>query len=219
MSKFSKLGLRRAAGATALAAVAALGLGSTIGTGAADAKPLRDGFKSVSGIDGEKASLWRQHESQFSVKRVAYNGLGRTALLSGVYTTKLSKGVSGNLQTYVIAGCQVDVGEIGASSAASLLVSATPSVSLTGGLSAPLKPGEVTAYEVTDKDIAEGKAGAIQLSNYEIEFPNCGGYASARSVVKIIAAKGFAISDDDDAVTGEGTILQSTLYGQPFFVS
>ena len=38
MSKFSKLGLRRAAGATALAAVAALGLGTTMGTGAADAK-------------------------------------------------------------------------------------------------------------------------------------------------------------------------------------
>ncbi|QHN36425.1 MspA family porin [Gordonia pseudamarae] len=219
MSKFSKLGLRRAAGATALAAVAALGLGSTIGTGAADAKPLRDGFKSVSGIDGEKASLWRQHESQFSVKRVAYNGLGRTALLSGVYTTKLSKDVNGNLQTYVLAGCQVDVSGISASSAASLLIKAEPSVSLTGGLSAPLRPGEVTAYTVTDKDIAAGKAGAIQLSNFEIEFPNCGGYASARSVVKVIAAKGFEINGDDDVVTGEGTLLQSTLYGQPFFVS
>ena len=219
MSKFSKLGLRRAAGATALAAVAALGLGSTIGTSAADAAPLRNGYKSLSGIDGEKVSLWRQHESQFSVKRVAYNGLGRTALLSGVYTTKLSKGVSGNLQQYVIAGCQVDVSGISSSNSASLLLSATPSLSLTGGLSVPLAPGQIQAYTVTDKDIAAGKAGAIQLSNYEIEFPNCGGYASARSVTKVIAAKGFEINGDDDVVTGEGTILQSTLYGQPFFVS
>lgn len=219
MSKFSKLGLRRAAGATALAAVAALGLGTTMGTGVADAKPLRDGYKSLSGIDGEKASLWRQHESQFSVKRVAYNGLGRTALLSGVYTAKLSKGVSGNLQQYVIAGCQIDVSGISSSNAATLLLSATPSLSLTGGLSVPLKPGQIQAYTVTDKDIAAGKAGAIQLSNYEIEFPNCGGYASARSVTKIIAAKGYEIDGDNDRVTGEGTILQSTLYGQPFFVS
>jgi len=219
MSKFSKLGLRRAAGATALAAVAALGLGTTIGTSAADAKPLRNGYKVLTGIDGEKVSLWRQHESQFSVKRVAYNGLGRTALLSGVYTTKLSKGVSGDLQQYVIAGCQVDVSSISASTAATLLIEATPSLSLTGGLSVPLKPGTINAYKVTHKDIAAGKAGAIQLSNYEIEFPNCGGYASARSVTKIIAAKGYDINGDDDVVTGEGTILQSTLYGQPFFVS
>ncbi len=219
MSKFSKLGLRRAAGATALAAVAALGLGTTIGTSAADAKPLRNGYKVLTGIDGEKVSLWRQHESQFSVKRVAYNGLGRTALLSGVYTAKLSKGVSGNLQQYVLAGCQIDVSSLSASSVASLAISAQPSLSLTGGLSVPLKPGQVNLYKVTDKDIAAGKAGAIQISNFEIEFPNCGGYASARSFTKVIAAKGYEINGDDDVETGTGTILQSNLFGQTFFVS
>ena len=232
MSKFSKLGLRRAAGATALAAVAALGLG-TMGTGSAAAAPLRDGYKSASGVDGEKLSTWRQHESQFSVKRVAYNGLGRTALVSGVYTSKASKDVGGKMYVYVIAGCQIDVsgvqvtssggldivGAITGATASNPLAGLPSAISLTGGVSLPITPGQAGVFKLADKKFAGGKTAAIQLSRFEIEFPNCGGYASARTYVKTIGAKGYDINQDDDTVTGEGSLIQTTLYGQPFFVS
>ncbi|MAU82065.1 MAG: hypothetical protein CME34_09390 [Gordonia sp.] len=227
MSKFSKLGLRRMVGAGALAAVAAMGL-SSMGAGGAAAAPLANGYKSASGVDGERVQTWRTGESQYSVARVAYNGgLGRTALLSGVYRSQASAGVSGELKVYIVAGCQLDVGDlnIGGGTGLSLgnistdPMSLLPSIALSGGISIPIAPGQAGVVSVTDKDIEEGGTAAIQLSDYEIEFPNCGGYASARTMVKTVAATGYEVSDDDDTVTGEGSFIQSTLYGQPFFVS
>lgn len=219
MSKFSKLGLRRAVGAGAMAAVAVMGLAS-MGAGTAAAKPLANGYKAASGIDGEKIQTWRKGESQYSVARVAANGLGRTALVSGVYTAKGSEGVNGTLTVYILAGCQIDVSGFSADTGASLTLSASPSLTLSGGISLPIAPGEATIQPISvEKDFKAGKAAAVQLSDFEIEFPNCGGYASARTVTQVIGAKGYEISDDDDTVTGEGTLIKSTLYGQPFFVS
>ncbi|MGX7697367.1 MspA family porin [Gordonia polyisoprenivorans] len=219
MSKFSKLGLRRVAGACAITAVAAIGLAS-MGTGNAAAAPLANGSKVVTGLDGESIKTTRTGESQFSVARVANNGLGRTALLSGVYTATGSDGVNGKLTVKVLAGCQIDVSGFSATTGGSLTLSASPSATISGGISLPIKPGEATIQDVTVKKTFKSGAGAaVQLSNFEIEFPNCGGYASARTIVVATGAKGWDISDDDDTVTGEGTLLKSTLYGQPFFVS
>ncbi len=219
MSKFSKLGLRRAAGACAVAAVAAVGLAG-VGAGTAAAAPLANGSKVIEGIDGERVFTQRTGESQYSVARVAYNGgLGRTALISGLYKAQASAGVGGNLKVQILAGCQIDVSDIGASGSGGITLSATPSISISGGLMFPIKPGEAALYDVTDKDLSDSGLAQIQLQDFEITFPNCGGYASARSVTKVIAAKGYEVSDDDDVATGEGTLMQSTLYGQPFFVS
>lgn len=219
MSKFSKLGLRRAVGAGAMAAVAAMGLAS-MGAGTAAAKPLANGYKAASGIDGEKIQTWRKGESQYSVARVANNGLGRTALLSGTYTAKGSEGVNGTLKVYILAGCQIDVSGFSANTGGSLSISANPSVTISGGVSLPIAPGEATIQPISvKKDFKSGKAAAVQLSDFEIEFPNCGGYASARTVVEVTGAKGYEISDDDDTITGEGTLIKTSLYGQPFFVS
>ncbi|MGC4935601.1 MspA family porin [Gordonia sp. DT30] len=218
MSKFSKLGLRRAAGACAITAVAAIGLAS-MGSGNAAAAPLANGQKVVTGLDGESIKTSRTAESQFSVARVANNGLGRTALLSGTYAAQGSDGVNGKLSVKILAGCQIDVSGFSATTGGSLTV-APPSLTLSGGISLPIKPGEATIQDVSvTKKFKSGKGAAVQLSNFEIEFPNCGGYASARTIVVATGAKGYDINADDDTVTGEGTLLKSTLYGQPFFVS
>jgi hypothetical protein len=227
MSKFSKLGLRRMVGAGALAAVAAMGL-SSMGAGGAAAAPLANGYKSASGVDGERVQTWRTGESQYSVARVAYNGgLGRTALLSGVYRSKASAGVAGKLKVSILAGCQLDVSDLTVGGSGNLGIGGGllnpqewfPALTLDGGLSIPIAPGQAALVTATKKSIEEGGTAAIQLSDFEIEFPNCGGFASARTVVTTIAAKGYEISDDDDTVTGEGSLIKSTLYGQPFFVS
>ncbi|MDY6808887.1 MAG: MspA family porin [Actinomycetota bacterium] len=219
MSKFSKLGLRRMVGAGALAAVAAMGL-SSMGAGGAAAAPLANGSKVINGIDGERVFTQRTGESQYSVARVAYNGgLGRTALLSGTYKAQASSGVGGTLKVKILAGCQIDVSGFGASGNAGITLSATPSISISGGLSLPIKPGEAAMVDVTTKDLSDNGLALIQLQDFEIELPNCGGYASARSVTEVVASKGYEISDDDDVVGGEGTYMQSTLFGQPFFIS
>ncbi|GAB93491.1 MspA family porin [Gordonia rhizosphera] len=227
MSKFSKLGLRRAAGACAVAAVAAMGLAS-MGAGGAAAAPLANGYKSASGINGETVQTWRTQESEYSVARVAYNGgLGRTAVLSGVYRSKTSAGLGGKLKVYVVAGCQLNVNDLTIGGSGGISIGGSPldpsswipTVGLDGGVSIPIAPGQAAIVKVTDKDLKEGGTVAIQLSNYEITFPNCGGYASARTYVKTIAATGYEIDDEHDVVTGTGSLIQSTLYGQPFFVS
>ncbi|MGW0038155.1 MspA family porin [Gordonia sp. NPDC003376] len=219
MSKFSKLGLRRAAGACAVVAAAAVGVAG-MGAGHAEAAPLQSGYKSASGIDGEKVQTWRKNESQYSVARVAANGLGRTALVSGTYTTQASEGVGGKLYVGFLVGCQVDVSgiKVGGNSGISATLGASPSISASGSLSIPLAPGEASLYSVTSKSLKDGSA-TIQLSDFELEFPNCGGYASARSVVLTRAVAGYEVNDDDDTIDGSGTLIQSTLYGQPFFVS
>jgi hypothetical protein len=219
MSKFSKLGLRRAAGACAISAVAAIGLAS-MGTGNAAAAPLANGSKVVTGLDGEKITTTSKGNSQYSVARVANNGLGRTALLSGTFSAEGSEGVNGTLTVYVLAGCQIDVSGFEANTGGSLTVSATPSVTIGGGISLPISPGEAGRFAVdVSKDFESGKKAYVQLSDFEITFPNCGGYASARTVAEVVGGKGYEISDDDDTVTGSGTFLKSSLYGQPFFVS
>ncbi|MEE3849132.1 MspA family porin [Gordonia sp. LSe1-13] len=218
MSKFSKLGLRRTAAACAAAAVATVGLAS-MGAGSAAAAPLANGSKVITGIDGERVFTERTGESQYSVARVAYNGgIGRTALLSGTYKSTASEGVGGNLKVQILAGCQLDVNEIGGSAGGGISILPSVGLSLSGGVSLPLSPGEAAIVDVTDKDFESGSA-TIQLQDFEIEFPNCGGYASARTITKVIASQGYGIEDDGSTVDGEGTLLQSTLYGQPFFVS
>ncbi|GAA1481481.1 hypothetical protein GCM10009624_19210 [Gordonia sinesedis] len=207
MSKFSKLGLRRAAGACAVAAVAAVGMASF---GAGDAAALPNGYKKATGIDGEVVQTWRTGESGLPAPSLANNGAGRSAVLSGVYTAKTSKGVTGNLAVKVLIGCQVDI--TGLEGGLSGTISATPTLS--GSLTIPLKPGQVAVVSITDKDIKDKGVASVQLDRYEINVQQCGGYASARSIAKVIAAKGY--NTDDGTVNGEGTLIQSTLYGKPF---
>ncbi|MCG7635115.1 MspA family porin [Gordonia McavH-238-E] len=210
MSKFSKLGLRRAAGAVAIASAAVVGLAG-MGAGDAVAGKLANGYKNATGIDGESIQTWRTGEFALPAPSVANNGAGRSAVLSGVYQTKASAGVGGNLAVKLLVGCQIDITGLEGSLGASI---GLESLTGSGSLSIPLKPGQVALVDVTDKDLSDNGAAAIQLSQFEVSVQQCGGYASARTITKVIGAKGY--STDDGKVSGEGTLIQSTLYGQPF---
>lgn len=213
MSKFSKLGLRRVVGAAAIASVAALGLAG-MGAGDAAAAKLPNGYKKATGIDGEVVQTWRTNESAYAIGTVANNPTARGFVLSGTYQTKASAGVNGNIAVKYIVGCQVDVSglELGGTGGISL-----SGGSLSGSLTLPLSPGQVAVVDITDKDFSAGKPMSIQLSQLSFNLNGCAGFASARSAVKVIAAKGY--NTDDGTVNGEGTLIQSTLYGKPFSIN
>ena len=217
MSKFSKLGLRRAAGAAAIASAAVVGLAG-MGGGEAAGAPLPNGYKSASGIDGESIQTWRTAENAYAIPTVANNPGARGFVLSGTYTAKASAGVGGNLAVKYIVGCQVDVGGIDLSVGGALGINGEGLLSggLDGGLSLGLAPGQVAIVDITDKDFSDAGVAAVQLSQISFNLNKCGGFASARSAVKVIGAKGY--STDDGALSGEGTLIQSTLYGKPFSI-
>lgn len=211
MSKLSKLGLRRAMGAGALAAVAAFGLGAM---GAGDAAALANGYKKASGLDGESIQTWRQGEAAFPVKSQANNGAGRAAEVSGVYTAKGVGGANGSMEVGYLIGCQVDITGFSGGLGGSLAL--TGVANLSGSLSIPLKPGQVAYQRVTSKSFKENGSAAVQLSRFQIDVQQCGGYASARSVVITMGGKGFEVNSDDATINAEGAVIKSTLYGQPF---
>ena len=209
MSKFSKLG-RRGAAAVAVAAAAVIGA-TSMGAGHAEAGKLANGYKKATGVDGEVVQTWRKNESAYALPTVANVPTQRSAELSGTYSAQLSKGVAGNVALKYIVGCQVNVEGLSLGLNGSLSLSAA---GVSGSLSLPLTPGQVAVVSVTDKDIDAGGSGAIQVSDYTILLPNCAGYASARSAVKVVAATGY--SPKDGTLSGTGSYVQSTLYGQPF---
>ncbi|KSU58466.1 MULTISPECIES: MspA family porin [unclassified Gordonia (in: high G+C Gram-positive bacteria)] len=212
MSKFSKLGLRRAAGAVAIASAAVVGLAG-MGVGEAAGAPLPNGYKNATGIDGESIQTWRTGENAYPIPTVANNPASRGFVISGTYTGKASAGVGGNLAVKYIIGCQVDVSGITLDLSGAISLTAT---TLSGSLGLPLKPGQVAVVDITDKDFSDEGVAAVQLSQLSFNLNQCGGYASARSAVKTIGAKGY--STDDGKVSGEGTLIQSTLYGKPFTI-
>lgn len=216
MSKFSKRGLRRAAGAVAIASAAVMGVAG-MGAGDAAAGKLANGYKKVTGIDGESIQTWRTNESAYPIPTVANNAASRGFVLSGTYTAKATKGVGGKLAVKYLVGCQVDVGGIDLSAGGSIGLSDALSLGLEGGISLGLAPGQVALVDITDKDFSDSGVAAIQLSQISFNLNNCGGFASARSVAKVIGAKGY--NTDDGTLSGEGTLLQSTLYGKPFSIN
>ncbi|GAC70919.1 MspA family porin, partial [Gordonia soli] len=192
------------------AAVAVVGLAS-MGAGGAAAAKLPNGYKKAVSIDGLVAQTWRTGESALPAPSVAANGAGRSAVASGTWTSKLSKG-TGNIEVGYLVGCQIDItGFEGSFTGALDFIAGSADGS--ASVSIPLKPGQVAYAKLTDKDIKKGIA-SIQSERFEIDVQQCGGYASARSVAKVVAAEGF--NTDDGTVNGEGGYVQSTLYGKPF---
>ncbi len=131
-----------------------------------------------------------------------------------MYQAKASKGVSGNLAVKLLVGCQVDITGLSGGFGAGIDILGGLA-NATGAVSIPLSPpGQVALVDITDKDLADNGQAAIQLSQFEVSVQQCGGFASARTITKVIGAKGY--STDDGKVSGEGSLIQSTLYGQPF---
>ncbi|AFA72300.1 hypothetical protein GPOL_c12420 [Gordonia polyisoprenivorans VH2] len=214
MSKFSKLGLRRAAGACAITAAAAIGLAS-MGTGNAAAAPLPNGSKVVTGLDGETVQTIRTGENAWPVPSLAANGAGRAAEVSGTYTVKTEPGVTGRVYVGFVIGCQLDISGLSGGLGGSLdLTTGLPTG--TASLSIPVKPGSVVSSPVDYKSIGDSGVAAFQLDHFQIDAQGCGGYAQARSYVYVLAGKGLKVDTDNDVIDSEGGYIQSTLWGKPF---
>lgn len=197
---------RTAVIATAIAALSATGV--VAGTGTAEAAKLPNGSKTATGIDGQKVTIKRTGEASRIMPSVANNGAGRAAAVSGTYRATLSKGV-GHMTVGYLVGCQVDItGLKGGISGAIGITS-----SLSGSISVPLSPGQVTLIRSDSMSIKKGKA-TLMVDSFHINVEQCGGYASARSVVTVMAAEGM--STDDDQLSGDSGFVQSNLYGRPF---
>ncbi|MGO3325741.1 MspA family porin [Gordonia sp. (in: high G+C Gram-positive bacteria)] len=207
MSKKATTMARRAAAVAAVSAVGAAGL--MIGAGDADAARLPSGSKTSTGIDGQVVKIKRTAESARGLHSVANNGAGRSAAVSGTYKATLSKGV-GTMKVGYLVGCQVDITGLEGGLSGSL---SADGPALNGALTVPLKPGEVKLVSGDSLSLKKGK-GTVMVDSFNINVEQCGGYASARSVVQVLAADGF--TNEDDAISADSGYVQSTLYGKPF---
>lgn len=198
--------LRKTAVAAAVAAIGATTL--VAGAGDAQAGRLPNGFKKSTGIDGQVVTISRKGESVRRMPSVANNGAGRSAAVSGTFTATLNKG-RGAMTVGYLVGCQVDI--TGLQGGLSGTIGLTSSLS--GSLSVPLKPGQVARVFSDDIVITKGKA-TVLIDHFQLDVQQCGGYASARSVVQVMAADG--LTAEDGVLSGDSGFLQTTLYGKPF---
>ncbi|MGU3292354.1 MspA family porin [Williamsia sp. M5A3_1d] len=200
MSKMSNSGLRRVIGASAVAAVAAVGLAS-MGAGNAAAGPLPGGTKTTVGIDGTAVTISRTAESAYPVASVANNGAGRSAEVSANVFARVKGNATGILTTGYIVGCQIDITGLTGGLSGSLNIVGGGTVA--GSISVPLKPGQAVKTPIRVKNIKSGVS-AIQYKRYEIAVQQCGGYASARAYTEV-------------QLTGD-YYIKSTLYGNVFSI-
>jgi hypothetical protein len=107
-----------------------------------------------------------------------------------------------------LVGCQVAITGLSGGISGSIGLTS----SLSGSLSIPLKPGEVKFVHGEGVSLHEGK-GTVMVDSFQLDVQQCGGYASARSAVKVMAADGL---DTEDGLSGDSGFLQATLYGKPF---
>ncbi len=195
--------------AVVAASVAAIGATSLIaGSGAADAARLPNGAKTTTGIDGQKVTIKRTGERFRIQHSVANNGAGRAAAISGTYRASVNKG-KGTMVVGYLVGCQVDITGFSGGISGSIALSGP---SLSGSLSVPLNPGQVKFVHGEGVSLHEGK-GTVMVDSFQLDVQQCGGYASARSAVKVMAADGL---DTEDGLSGDSGFLQATLYGKPF---
>ena len=192
------------------AVVGALGATTLLtGAGSAEAAKLPNGFKKSTGIDGQVVTIKRTGERAYPMPSVANNGAGRAAAVSGTYKATLSKG-TGTMSVGYLVGCQVDITGLQGGLSGGLTLGGA---SLSGSISVPLQPGQVALIRSDAMSIKKGKA-TLMVDSFHIDVQQCGGYASARSVVTVMAADGM--STEDGVLSGDSGFVQSSLYGQPF---
>ncbi|GAA4738934.1 MspA family porin [Gordonia alkaliphila] len=191
------------------ATIGALGATTLLtGAGTADAAKLPNGSKKSSGIDGQVVTIKRTGERAYPMPSVANNGAGRAAAVSGTYKATLNKGV-GTMSVGYLVGCQVDITGLKGGMSGSIGLTS----SLSGSISVPLMPGQVALIRSDNMSITKGKA-TLMVDSFHIDVQQCGGYASARSVVTVMAADGMSTADG--TLSGNSGFVQSSLYGKPF---
>lgn len=208
--------LTRSALLTAM--VAAAVAGTCLGATDADAQLLPNGYKKVVGADGRVVQMWRIGERAMPITSVANNGAGRSATISGKYKVTVSRG-GGNVQLGYLVGCQVQLGDLTAGATAT--ISAAPS--LTGSISLPLAPGQVVDVANVFNQDFETHTLSLETQHQQLDIQGCGGYAQARSYVRVIAADGYDSDgvggSKNGTVSGSGGMVQATLFGAPFSIN
>ncbi|EGD54708.1 hypothetical protein SCNU_12487 [Gordonia neofelifaecis NRRL B-59395] len=170
---------------------------------------MPNGHTKAVGVDGQVVNISRTGESSRTMPSLAANGAGRAAAVSGTYSTSLSKG-TGIMTVGYLVGCQVNLTGFTGSLGASIDLTGA---SLSGGLTVPLAPGQVV-FAKTDKiNLKKGK-GTVMVDSFSLDVQQCGGYASARSVVQVVAADGY--DAQEKSLSGKSGYVQANLYGAPF---
>lgn len=201
-------------GIVGLGAVAAI----VVGPAVAQAQNLPNGYKKVVGADGRVVQMWRIGERAMPISSVANNGAGRAATISGKYKVTVSRG-GGNVQLGYLVGCQVQLGDLTAGATA--VLSAAPGVS--GSISLPLAPGQVVDVANVFNQDFETTTLSLETQHQQLDIQGCGGYAQARSYVRVIAADGYDSDgvggSKNGTVTGTNGMVQATLFGAPFSIN
>ncbi|WP_330252155.1 MspA family porin [Nocardia sp. NBC_00565] len=166
--------------------------------------PLPDGQQAFTTATGVRIDLSRTGESAVVSPSLAYNGLSRTASMSGTVYATVDGATGGTLVTGYLVGCQVDLSG-GVSLGGDVYVSPN-SVSPELSPSINLVPGGVARVKFDTKRL-DPAAGAVGVEYHDrgVQVDGCAGYAQARAFTML-------------TVTNERGSAEVTLYGDPFSI-
>ncbi|MGI5222979.1 MspA family porin [Nocardia sp. CA-290969] len=218
---FTRKNLARLAGVGAAASVA-LGLFSTGAANADTFVPLPGGEIVKTLSDGTVVTVRMVGESATISPSMGSTPVHRNAWASGSAQVEIAGGgedVGGKIYPGYVVGCQVNIDGGGAEGGASAEVDSEGSVSPEGevGGNLTLGPGQAKAFYVLDIEKPDdygnedhstnnkfkGNTGSVTWSDTTIGLSGCGGYAQARSFVKV-------------KVETDNVMSVVTLWGQPF---
>ncbi|MFQ6228585.1 MspA family porin [Nocardia sp. NPDC002869] len=217
---FNRKNLARLAGVGAATTVA-LGLFSTGAASADTFVPLPGGELVKTLSDGTVVTVRMVGESASISPSMGATPVHRNAWASGSAQVEIAGGeeVGGKIYPGYVVGCQVNIDGGGAEGGAGAEVdtegAVSPSAETGGNLT--VGPGQAKSFYVLDiegpddygsEDHAtnnkfRGNSGSVTWSDQTIGLSGCGGYAQARSFVKV-------------EVETENVITFVTLWGQPF---
>ncbi|WP_459548041.1 MspA family porin [Nocardia sp. X0981] len=220
---FNRKNLARLAGAGA-AATMALGLFSTGAAHADTFVPLPGGEIVETLSDGTVVTVRMVGESATISPSMGATPVHRNAWVSGSAQVEIAGGedVGGKIYPGYVVGCQVNIagGGVGGEAGADVSVEGdTVDISPSGESSANLTvgPGQAESFYVLDiekpddygnEDHAtnnsfDGNSGSVTWSDTTIDLTGCGGYAQARSFVRV-------------KVETDNVMSVVTLWGRPF---
>ncbi|GAA5089826.1 MspA family porin [Nocardia iowensis] len=211
----------RAAGVCAAATVA-LGLFSTGAANADTFVPLPGGEITKTLSDGTVVTVRLVNESANINPSMGSTPVHRNAWVSGSARVEVSGSgaTGGKIRPGYVVGCQVNIEGGGATAGvegSGNWDGKSGSVGVEGGGSLSLGPGQAKAFYLLDRELADdygnedhstqitfkGTNGSVTWADSTIGLAGCGGYAQARSFVKV-------------KVETDNVMSHVTLWGQPF---
>ncbi|MGH8881042.1 MAG: MspA family porin [Stackebrandtia sp.] len=219
---FNRKNLARLAGVGAAASVA-LGLFSTGAANADTFVPLPGGEIVKTLSDGTVVTVRMAGESASISPSMGSTPVHRNAWVSGSAQVEVAGGgedVGGKIYPGYVVGCQVNIDGGGAEAGAGADIDGTSgevSPSGEGGANLTLGPGQAKSFYVLDIEKPDdygnenhatnnkfkGNSGSVTWSDQTLGLNGCGGYAQARSFVKV-------------KVETDNVMSTVTLWGQPF---